>query len=360
MSFVNGKKLTFDRNVFGGISMKKVLYSLWLPLFFMTMYIFVHPGPAFSKIDKNKDSQEQVVKNRPVRLMGTFTDIRQRNNDELNGCSIMLAQNSKGDVYLVKNTPPAILVFNDVGKFIFNFGRKGDRSGELIRPFGIAIDNQDMVYVCDITRGKILVYTPLGDFLEEFSSILALIEDDKYHRTFPSSIAIDKKTNQLYISDQANGHIWIHDLNGGFLRYFKGSKSGLFCTPGTLRFDVNNRIYVPEILCDRVRVFEKDGREVLEIGEGSGDLAGQFSRPNAVGVDSQGRVYVVDILLKCIQVFDSKGKFTGAIKWLEDIKKRDRIYFERPTNIYIGKDDTIFVIDRGVEQVYIIKDENPI
>ena len=91
------KKSTSDWNIFGGTFMKKVLTSLCLILFFMTVLIFVHPGPAFSKIEKNKGNQDQVVENRKTEFIGRFTDIRQRNNNELNGCSIMLAQNSNDE-----------------------------------------------------------------------------------------------------------------------------------------------------------------------------------------------------------------------------------------------------------------------
>lgn len=362
MSFVNGKKSTFDRNVFGGIFMKKVLYSLWLPLFFMTMYIFVHPGPAFSKIDKNKDSQEQVVENRPTEFIGTFENferLHERDRD-ITGYVLTIAQNSKGDLYVVQESPPKVLVFDKEGKFLFSFGEQGDEDGQFRQLYSIAIDNEDMVYVSDLYHNKILVFTPRGFFVEEFFSRAEFLKNTE-RRTIQTpnigSFAINKRNNRLYISSPLNGHIQVYNLKGKFLHYI-GEKKDYFCTPGTPKFDNHNKIYVPETLCDRVRVFDEEGKQVLKIGKGSGDLAGQFSRLNGIDVDSQGRVYTVDVLLKCIQIFSPEGDFIGAIKWLDH--KGERIYFKRLTNLFIGEDDLMYLIDRKANQVYIVKDNNPI
>jgi len=361
-NFNNGNKSACDRNVFGGIFMKKVLSRLGLILFFMTAYIFVYPGPTFSKSDKNKDSQEQVVENRSVEFIGTIEnfDALHKRDKNITGHVFTMAQNSKGDLYVVQESPPKVLVFDKGGKFLFSFGEQGDEEGQFRQLYSIAIDNEDMVYVCDLYHKTILVFTPRGFFVEDFFSRTEFTKNTG-RRTIQTqnigSFSINKRNNRLYISSPLNGNMQVYDLKGKFLHYI-GEKKDYFCTPGTAKFDNHNRIYVPEILCDRIRVFEADGRQLLKIGKGSGDLVGQFSRLNEIDVDSQGRVYTVDILLKCIQIFSPEGTFIGAIKWLD--KKGERIYFKRLTNLFIGEDDLIYLIDRKANQVYIIKDNNPL
>ncbi len=340
--------------------MKKFSFFILAVLIVLSTLPFHYPGKVFSQKRKgktNKKNNEKVIENRHVVIVGTLSDfklLQTDNKKDMGKYSISIAQNSLGNIYLVRSSPPRILVFNNAGQFIFSFGEQGDEEGKIRRPFGIAIDGQDMVYICDARRAKVVVFTPLGDFLEEFSSNSALSKDDEY-QSKPGCIAVNKQKNELYISDGSNGHIWIYDLQGNFSRYFRGADSGI-CNPGTVRFDKQNRVYVAECAWDRSRVFEEDGTELLRIGKGSGRLAGQFSRLDGIAVDSKGRIYAADILLRCIQVFDPKGKLIGVIKWLN--KAENKVYFERIIDIYIGQDDLIFVVDQGADKVYLIKDNS--
>ena len=363
--------------------MKRFTFILWfLLLIVVTFQFFLIPQPAFSKAEVNNSKKmsdknisdknikelkdaESEVENRSLTFIGTLSESRslvgkRRQGEEVrgkkigSGTAVHIAQNSQGDLYVLQNQPHRVMVYSKEGKFLFQFGKEGNVAGQLSQPFSIAIDNQDRVFICDVMRAKILVFTPSGEFVEEFSSKSAVAEDDKYQNTTPGCIAIDKKNSQLYISDASNGHIWIYDLHGKFLRYFKGKEQGLFCTPGVVCFDSQSRVYVPEGMCDRIRVFKQDGTALFQIGGESGDRAGQFSRLTGMGIDSHGRVYATDLILKCIQVFSPEGKFVGAVKWLND--KGDKTYFKMPTGIFIGRDDSIFVTDQDVNQIYIVKD----
>jgi len=358
--------------------MKKSSSMLWIFLLSgLLLHFLLAPRPALAKAEakeraiageqatKQKASDrtdeqtvEQEVENRTVKLIGTMGDSGPSVavGGKSSGIIIHMAQNSQGDLYVLKNIPSEVVIYSRDGKFLSKFGKEGKGPGQFLQPFSIAIDSQDKVYICDVKREKILVFTPRGEFVEEFSSKSALSPEDKYQNASPGCIAVDKKNNQLYVSDASNGHIWIYDLHGKFLRYFKGKEQGMFCTPGIVCFDDQNRIFVPEGMCARVRVFQPDGAELFQIGGESGERAGQFSRLTGVGVDRRGRAYVTDLLLKCIQVFGPDGKFIGAIKWLDG--KEGKIYFKMPTGIFIGRDDTIYLTDQEVNQIYIIKDTN--
>lgn len=303
--------------------------------------------------------QEQILENRAVTLLSILDEpeIKSPQGGKTSvGPFIAGSQNSKGDVYLVRNTPARILVFTKEGGLAFQFGEEGDKPGQFRKLFGIAIDKQDMVYICDVQRGKILVFTPLGDFLEEFPSNSALVKADKFQGVTPGCLAIQPKTNDIFVSDPANGHIWVYEINGKFKRYFKGEQAGLFCTPGFVRFDASQRIYVPEGMCDRVRVFDQEGTELYKIGGQNQNLGGNFSRLTGIAVTSDGRIYATDYLMKCIQVFSPEGKFQGVIKWLEN--GDEKIKFHKLTGIFIGHDDSIFIIEQKKNKVYRIKDQH--
>jgi len=345
------------------------LISFWLLAIFILAWGFLFPKTALAKRrwrdnspakSKQADSQEDdVAPNRPVKFIGVLDCSRTQNSKgDRQGAGVIIdvAQNSQGEFYVLKDLPPRVMVFNREGRFLFQFGDTGKGAGQLSRPFSIAIDNQDRVFISDIDREKIMIFTPAGKFQDEFSSRASLVETDKYKNDAPGCIAIDRKSSQLYLSDSANGHITIHDLSGKFLKYFKSDKSATFCTPGTVRFDNKERVYVPEGMCDRIRIFKRDGTELAKIGA-SGDLLGQFSRLTGMTVDSQGRVYASDLLLKCIQVFDPEGNCLGVIKWL-DSDKGEKVYFKRVIRISSGRDDSLLIMDQGTDLVYIVKDNN--
>jgi DNA-binding beta-propeller fold protein YncE len=56
--------------------------------------------------------------------------------------------------------------------------------------------------------------------------------------------------------------------------------------------------------------------------------------PHALALDSQGRLFVADRDNNRIQIFDQEGKFLA--EWKQ---------FGRPSGLYIGKDDTLYVSD---------------
>ena len=82
----------------------------------------------------------------------------------------------------------------------------------------------------------------------------------------------------------------------------------------------------------RVVKFSKDGRFLKTWGH-KGPAPGDFSEPHDIFIGgSQGRLYVADRGNKRIQVFDLDGNFIAA--WPQ---------FGRPSSVFVGKDDTIYV-----------------
>ena len=49
-------------------------------------------------------------------------------------------------------------MFHTSGEFVHSFGKEGSGSGELQYPFGIAIDQDGFVFVCDTGNSRIQVF----------------------------------------------------------------------------------------------------------------------------------------------------------------------------------------------------------
>ena len=83
----------------------------------------------------------------------------------------------------------------------------------------------------------------------------------------------------------------------------------------------------------RILKFDRNGRLLKIIGSrGSGP--GELDQPHTLAMDSRGRLFVGDRSNNRIQIFDQEGKVLAA--WSQ---------FSRPSGIYIGKNDTIYVSD---------------
>ena len=63
-----------------------------------------------------------------------------------------------------------VQVFNAMGKFLRMFGKHGNGRGELIRPAGIAVDANDVVYVSEWDNHRVSVFTSEGAFVRSFGS----------------------------------------------------------------------------------------------------------------------------------------------------------------------------------------------
>ncbi len=85
---------------------------------------------------------------------------------------------------------------------------------------------------------------------------------------------------------------------------------------------------------DRVVKFSKDGRFIKTWGH-HGTGPGEFDQPHDISIGgSQGHVFVADRSNSRVQIFDQDGNFIAAWK-----------QFGRPSAVFVGKDDTLYVSD---------------
>jgi len=334
-------------------SIRKIFPSILFVLFFISLFSFFSTARA-------EDEEEPIAANREVELVETiygFSKANIQDTDEVGGRPIYIVQNSKGHLYVVySGQQEEVQVFDAKGKFLFKFGKKGEEEGSFSAYIcGIAINSRDEVYISDVIKKKILTFDSQGKFLFSFSSIQGLTKEDKKQNTAPSHIAIDSQ-DKVYISDTANGHIWVHDSRGNYLHHLGGSKQGLYPTAGHIRFDKQGRIFILEGLANRVQVCDSKGNLLFTIGK-TGSRVGQFLRISGLAIDSKTRVYVTDIVLSVVQVFDSKGKFLGVIKYATD-EKGGKHEFKGLSNIFIGQKDYIYLNELPFHRLTVIRDKN--
>ena len=83
--------------------------------------------------------------------------------------------------------------FTPKGEYVISFGTKGSAPGRLIEPCSIAIDHNDLLYVCErLPNKRISVFTTRGEFLHCFGSKLL---------DCPFKCAFDRFRGHLYVCD---------------------------------------------------------------------------------------------------------------------------------------------------------------
>jgi len=163
-----------------------------------------------------------------------------------------VARSRDGNLYVSDGYGNArVHVFDPRGKLLFSWGEPGEGPGQFRLPHGVAIDQQDRVYVSDRMNARVQVFTLRGEFTAQWPA------------RWPNTVAFGRE-----------GEVYVAELGGVFL------------------FSSAADQHQPAA---RVTVRSRDGEVVSEILEEPPHEREPFFAPHAVAVDSKGDVYVGEV-----------------------------------------------------------------
>ena len=218
-----------------------------------------------------------------------------------NGRDIWVHERCGGDNCIDSKDPP-VMRFDTEGNLLASFG-----ADMFVRPHGLYVDDEGNVWATDGRAARpaeleraagaaqkgnqVVKFSPMGEVL--------MVLGTPGKTGFPPD-ALDQP-NDVIIAP--NGEILVSEGHS-----YEGPAG-------------------------RISRFRADGVFLDSFGEfGSGP--GQFSIPHAMAFDSENRLFVVDRGNNRIQIFTENYEYIGS--WYQ---------FGRPNDIFIGEDDTIYVID---------------
>jgi sugar lactone lactonase YvrE len=281
---------------------------------------------------------------------------------------------------------PADLGIKPSGVTRFGSWLTGSRqsSDQLVKPFGILLDENDnlcltdagALAVCYFDRahhkwlhwekiGKLRFVAPVaiarhkGVFYVADSGRASVVAFDEgghlrceitNHLLRPCGLAIS--ATQLFVADSKRHCIVVFGLNGEFISEFgrRGAGPGEFNFPTHIAADSEGNLYVTDSMNSRVQIL--DGNHNFKANIGSiGDRAGQFSRPKGVAVDSFGHVYVIDGMFDNLQVFDRQGHLLLTLGEAGTGPGQ----FWLPNGIAISRQNEIYVTDSYNRRVQVFK-----
>ena len=208
------------------------------------------------------------------------------------GQTIALDFDAHGDVYVFHRNDPGILKFNPRGELLKSWG-----AGLFAQAHGLSVDRFGYIWTADSDAkdgkgGQVFKFDSDGTLLMTLGK-KGVLEESSTGEAFigPTGVAVAANAD-IFVAD---GHV-----NNGNHRILK---------------------------------FSKDGRFIKAWGK-TGSAPGEFNGPHGIAMDSRGRLFVADRGNKRVQVFDQEGRFLA--EWPQ---------FGSPENIYITKDDTLYVSD---------------
>jgi sugar lactone lactonase YvrE len=119
-----------------------------------------------------------------------------------------LAVDKDGTLYVGDTMNFRIQVFDPDGNFIKKFGEHGDSPGTFDRMKGMAFDGFGNLYVVDGGPSVVQMFNPSFQPLMFFGGFAPLLE----YFDIPSCIAIEPRSNRIYVCNQQNARVNIYDL----------------------------------------------------------------------------------------------------------------------------------------------------
>lgn len=149
-----------------------------------------------------------------------------------------------------------VIKFSASGKYLFEWGKKGNKPGEFNIPHAIDLDDKGNVYVADRQNNRIQEFDANGKFLREW-------KEKSFANLY--SVTIDKRNQHLLAVDYLiimdtiikGSNILEFGTTGDLVAKFgrSGSYSGPVCRYHDIAIDNEGNIYVGDILGNRVQKF---------------------------------------------------------------------------------------------------------
>ena len=208
-----------------------------------------------------------------------------------------VAVDSRDRLFVLTRGEHPVIILDREGVFIGSWGE-----GQFVRPHGLFIGSDDVVYTVDDKGHAVRKFTPEGELL----------------------MAIDTGD-----SPAKTGYV----LNREDTVIVGGRP---FNRPTAIALAADGGFYVSDGYGNaRVHRFDREGQLRFSWGE-PGDAPGQFRIPHDVYVGTDDKVYVADRMNRRIQVFGAEGEFLTewpGVRW--------------PNAMCVDADDRMYVAEMG-------------
>ena len=200
-----------------------------------------------------------------------------------------------------------IMIVDNLGRNIDNFGKSGSQNGEFHGPSGIDIDKNENIFIADAYNNRIQKFDITKNFIKSFG-------DDFLKE--PSGLHISQK-NEIFVIDKGNNRVVCFDENGNFLydlvntdftsiRDIHSHKNKIFVT------DEKKGIFIYDLISRKWNFMNSFMDNSLE--------KNYFLNPFGVYINKKGNLYISELLNHKIHSYSFKNKiFSNLNLYVENI-----------------------------------------
>jgi DNA-binding beta-propeller fold protein YncE len=219
------------------------------------------------------------------------------------GKPVGLSVHPDGRLFVADTHYNRVTVFDRDGKLLGHFGTEGTGDGQFMLPTDVAFDARGFIYVGEYGgNDRISKWSPGLHYVAAFGD--QPINGARLSR--PAGLAIDDEQT-LWVADACNHRIVRFSLDGKVLKVFGefGPSAGQVRYPYDITAAPDQTIMVCEYEGNRLQWFAKDGRSVGTWGQ-PGRRPGELFAPWGATYGAGGRVYVLDSLNNRVQIVERK------------------------------------------------------
>jgi DNA-binding beta-propeller fold protein YncE len=229
-----------------------------------------------------------------------------------------------------------------------------------IGPSGLAVSEDDLVYVTDTWNHRVVVIDRGGTFVREIGqrggqTDLGDNPDPSPEPGLffgPRGVAIDD--GEIFVTDTGNERVQVFASDGTFLRAFGGygTEPGKLIEPVGIAVGPDGRVYVADSGNGRLSVFERDGTPVTQVPIASWEAQGLQVNYLAFGPD--GLLYMTAPSAGVVDIFDPVSEeivvtTSGPVD----------MPFQQPMGVTVMPDGELLVTDAGSHDVVRFRPEIP-
>ena len=248
-----------------------------------------------------------------------------------------VAVSSTGNVAVADRENKRVQVFSSAGRYLGEFGQEGQSHEKLSRPAAVAYLDADHILVVDLDLNKVFLFKENGEFVKR-------LNPSQYQSPFGISVNRD---NHVIVCDTKSKKVLVLSPDGNtLLQSFQAPD----CTTAP-SYVVQNEdkffVSYPDSHC--IKVFDAAGNYVRDIGR-RGPGHGQLNNPNGVAIDKFNNLVVADWGNHRLQIFTPEGEFVSAIGG----KGTELGQFSYPPGVAVSREGQLYVTDSANHRVHIL------
>lgn len=166
-----------------------------------------------------------------------------------------LAVDEDDQVWLFSKSEDPVQVYTAEGDFVRTWGK-----GKFLQPHHLRIDHEGNIWVADFGLHIVQKFTPQGELLKTLG-VRGESGEDESHFNMPTDMAV-APDGDIFVTDGYGNRRIVHfDKEGKFIKTWGGAGSGAgqFVLPHAIVLGDDDRLYVADRNSGRIQIFNRDG-----------------------------------------------------------------------------------------------------